>query len=107
MTRRYKDLLAADTRRQILILLAEADNSPRAEADGGLSDGMLQTSLDMTGHRPSIEALHAHLTWLAEQKLVTTRTVGDDIMIAHITRRGDDVAAGRVRIPGVRRHVPQ
>ena len=102
----FHDILIEVMRRQILCLLAAADAAPEAGSDGGLSCGMLQTALDLSGHRAGISSIHTQLRWLAEDErsLVSVRAVGADILIAHITRQGADVAAGRVRVVGVRRH---
>lgn len=90
-----KDVIASDQR--LVILRALADQSY------ALNDSVLQTVLDEFGHKLSRDALRTELAWLAEQQLVTLETVGGRITVATLTERGADVAAGRSKVPGVRR----
>lgn len=57
------------------------------------------------GHVLSADALLTQLAWLDEQGLVTV--LGQQIHIARITTRGDDVASGAARVPGVARPRPR
>ncbi len=94
----YRELLEADRRLVILKALAE---------DPGYShnESVLQSVLDLFGHRVSRDQVRTLLSWLAEQGLVETETVAS-CLVARLTPRGADVAAGRVLVPGVKRPSP-
>ena len=94
----FKDAQRADLRLTVLHLLDSTDGY-------ALSDRLLRSALESFGHRPSLDALRAELAWLAEQGLVTTQDVEGHTM-ATLTARGQDVAQGRARVPGVRRPEP-
>ena len=51
------------------------------------------------------DALGAELAWLAETGLITTQPI-EDALVAHLTRRGADVARGLAIVPGVVRPRP-
>ncbi len=57
------------------------------------------------GHQIGSDRLRADLAWLAEQGLVTVRDTAG-VQIATLSRRGADVALGRVQVPGVKRPLP-
>lgn len=77
-----------------------------SEATGyDLNSSILQDALESFGIRPSRDQLHTDLTWLEEQGLITTHRVGS-VMVAKLTARGADVAAGRAHVPGVKRPGP-
>jgi hypothetical protein len=42
------------------------------------------------------------LHWLAEQAADTLNDVGP-VLVASLTERGQDIAAGRARVPGIKR----
>lgn len=94
----YSQMISADRRLVVLQALAE---------DPGYShnESVLQSILEMFGHQVSRDQLRTMLAWLAEQGLVTTCDVGN-IIVAELTSRGADVAAGRATVPGVRRPAP-
>lgn len=87
-----------DQRLRILEVLAQ---------DGAYShnETVIHRALAALGHQVSADALHTQLAWLAEQGLVTTEEVGT-LLVATLTRRGDDVANGRAKVPGVARPRP-
>jgi hypothetical protein len=58
--------------------------------------------LDKYGHNISRDLVVSHLTWLQEQALLTLENVGG-IQVATLSARGEDVAAGRATVPGVKR----
>ena len=95
----FADLLAAETRLLILSALGE---------DSGYSHNelILQSILDAFGQRVSRDRLRTELHWLAEQGLVTLKDVSG-VLVATLTRRGEDAAVGRVTVPGVRRPRPE
>lgn len=94
----YADIIAEDARLGILQAL-EQDN------DYAHNEYVLQDALGRLGHTMSRDRLRGHLAWLAEQALITTREVGG-VTVAEITARGQDVALGRARVPGVARPRP-
>lgn len=85
----------ADRRLSILLLLAQ-------DAQGSANELLLQEALPSLGHDPSIDAVRADLAFLAECSLITT-TMLHDLVAARITARGEDVAAGRASVPGVKK----
>lgn len=91
--------LREDRRGAILRILLD-------QAGYGANDGVLQIALERVGHRVSIDAIRADVAWLSEQGLasyVEERTC----WVASISQRGEDVAAGRAKVPGVRRPRPE
>jgi DNA-binding transcriptional ArsR family regulator len=90
------DVLASD--RRLVILRSLADQNFE------LNDSVLQVVLDEFGHNVSRDVVRTELSWLAEQGLVTLEDVGKGrVIVATLTERGGDVAAGRAKVPGVRR----
>lgn len=63
---------------------------------------LLQSMLESFGHAVSSDRVHTDLAWLAEQGLVSVDVVAD-VHIAKLLGRGEDVARGRVMVPGVKR----
>ena len=87
--------LTEDRRRVVLRVLAES-------AGYTANEYILQQMLEQFGHVASIDRIRADLAWLHEQQLLTVSQVAD-VHIARITARGQDVAAGRTVVPGVKR----
>lgn len=83
---RRRDILAA--------LLASRDYS--------CNEGLLRTLLRSQGYLVSGSLLRADLTWLADQKLLRLREIGE-VTIATLIERGRDVAEGAEQIEGVER----
>lgn len=95
----YAAVLAEDRRLCILRILQGAPGS-------SANHYVLQTALEsLEGHRVSRDAVKTDLAWLAEQGLVTAEDMPPLVRV-ELTGRGDDVAAGRAVVPGVRRPVP-
>jgi len=94
----YRELLEADRRLVILKALAE---------DPGYShnESVLQSVLDLFGHRVSRDQVRTLLSWLAEQGLVELDRVSS-CLVARLSARGGEVAAGRTVVPGVKRPAP-
>lgn len=91
--------LTEDRRLSILLVLVE---TPGYRANAFLlRDAIGQ----IYGHNASIDQVRTDIAWLAEQALVTARTVGD-VTLATLTTRGADVAAGRASVPGVKKPMP-
>lgn len=91
----FKTLLTEDQRLVILRSLLEMQGY---EANDSIIDSCLETY----GHNISRDLVRSHLSWLAEQGLITLRNV-DDCHIARLTGRGEDVAKGQATVPGVKR----
>ena len=51
------------------------------------------------------DQLRGHLTWMAEQRLVTLAELGG-MKVATLTERGAEIAVGRAHIDGVQRPKP-
>lgn len=85
-------------RRDILSLLQQ-------DADYALNDGLLQSALTELGSPIAYDRLQSQLAWLAEQGLVTLAKLPGTV-VATLTVRGEDIAAGRAMVPGVKRLRP-
>lgn len=94
----YKDLLAQDRRLVILQLL---EKSPGYKA----SQQLLYSALPGFGHEVSLDLVGTDIAWLYDNGCVHTALLGD-VTVATLTQFGQDVAAGRISIPGVRRPGP-
>ncbi len=87
--------LTEDRRLVVLRVLAESSGYTANEF-------ILQQMLEQFGHVVSIDRVRTDLAWLQEQQMLTISDVAD-VQIAHITARGQDVAAGRTVVPGIKR----
>lgn len=94
----FADVLTEDRRLCLLRLLTQA---PAASAN----TYVLHSALQAMGHSCSADQVATDVSWLAEQGLVTVEDLGK-IRVVKLTARGDDVAAGRALVPGVKRPVP-
>ena len=95
---RFSDFARERRRLSALQLLAEAPEYSH-------NDAVLRAGLSAVGHPVSADALRADLAWLAEQGLAAVEAVGE-VRVVRLTERGEDVAAGRARCPGVARPRP-
>ena len=93
----YSETVAKSRRLALLRILAEAPGYSANES-------VLQTALDSLGFRESRDQVRGDISWLAEPGLLTIEDVG--VMVATLSRRGEDVAAGRANHPGVARPSP-
>lgn len=94
----YAEIVAADQRLAILQALQE-------DPDYSHNEHVLGRLLGVIGHQISGDRLRSHLAWLAEQDLVGLADVGG-VQVAKLSRRGEDVALGHAREPGVARPRP-
>lgn len=94
----YAELMDEDRRLVILRLLVDS-------GDYTSNEYLLQTALQRLGHAVGGERLRADLAWLTEQGLITCEHLAG-VVVASLTPRGDDIAAGRERHPGVKRPRP-
>ncbi|PKN07506.1 MAG: hypothetical protein CVU73_12155 [Deltaproteobacteria bacterium HGW-Deltaproteobacteria-8] len=99
----FAQLLSEDRRLVVLRLLSAAPEYT-------LNAFVLRHGLEAVGHAMSTDQLATELAWLAEQGLLDLSAVADvtvgGIIVARLTSRGADVAAGRVVTPGVKRPEP-
>ncbi|WP_405119204.1 ArsR family transcriptional regulator [Pseudomonas leptonychotis] len=91
----YAEYLRQDIRLVILRLLVEM-TAYRANSS------VLTMALDSYGHTLSRDQVKTELSWLAEQGALTLEDVGP-VLVATLTERGQDIAAGRARVPGIKR----
>jgi len=95
----FQTTLTEDRRLSLLLVLAE---TPGYSANAFLlRDAIAQ----IYGHSASIDQVRTDIAWLAEQQLVTSRTVSE-VTLATLTARGADAAAGRAVVPGVKKPMP-
>lgn len=89
----YSDFTATLRRRDILDFLKNCG--------GRLNDEVLREALDRLAYpRLGRQAVREDIFFLAQRGLVKEEWL-DDFLIAHITKRGVEVAEGRVVIEGV------
>jgi hypothetical protein len=93
-----RDILRASARLAILRFLA--DDSDYRLNTSVLEDALVAIGLDLT--RGQIET---ECAWLEERDCVASERVGT-VTVIRLTERGGDVAAGRVRVEGVKRPGP-
>ncbi len=97
------ETIAQERRWTIIRTIADQDNF-------ALSDTSLQVVFDRLRQPVSLDLIHDYLAWLARHGLVSTTTerVGSrDMVMATLTARGEDVALGRERVPGIKRPLSQ
>ncbi len=93
----YDDSLREDRRLSLLQILVSA-------SDYTAHGHLLRQRLASFGHRISFDAVRADLAWLDEQGLIVLAQ--GEIPVATLTLRGEDVARGVARVPGVARKLP-
>lgn len=86
---------------QRLALLQALEQDP----DYSQNEHVLGRMLQAVGHGISSDKLRTHLAWLNEQGLIEVDDVAG-LQVARLTRRGEDAALGRARVPGVARPRP-
>ena len=90
-----EDLIKEHQRLVVLRLLNEAPSYD-------LNESILQDGLNAFGLDISRDGLRTQLSWLKEQGYISIETIGP-IQKAKLTGRGEDVAAGRANVPGIKR----
>ena len=95
----YAESVARHARITALKLLAEAPEYT-------LNESMLRELMAGFAVTYSRDQVAGLLAWLDEQGLATVEDAGG-LRIAKITSRGEDVAAGRAKHPGVKRPGPR
>ncbi|RMX07431.1 ArsR family transcriptional regulator [Allofranklinella schreckenbergeri] len=97
MKKAYATALSEDRRLNILRILAEL---PAWRANSST----LYTLLAQWGHHPSRDQVKSELRWLADQQLLELDEIaGGSVLVATLTERGEDVAAARIVVDGVKR----
>lgn len=91
----FAEYLRQDYRLVILRLLVE-QTAYRANSS------VLTMALDSYGHTLSRDQVKTELNWLAEQGALTLEDIGA-VLVATLTERGQDIATGRARVPGIKR----
>ncbi|EQB32032.1 VpaChn25_0724 family phage protein [Sphingobium ummariense] len=71
------------------------------------NDSVLTTAVESLGLSCTRSQMRAHLSWLQEVGAVTLITPMDGVIVATLTERGGDLAAGRSTIPGIQRPSPK
>lgn len=95
----FGELLTEERRLVILRVLDSA---------GPSNDSVLTTGVAHVGVPSSRDQVRTAMRWLEEQGLLTIEALDDGrVLKAAITERGLDVAAGRARVPGVKRPTPR
>mgnify|MGYP006282082835 CR=1 FL=1 len=95
----YQEQLRQHRRLTILRTLSEAQGFATNES-------VLHDLVTAYGFRDSRDTIRGDLAWLGEQGLVELSEPGG-LMIAELTERGGDVAAGRASQPGVAKPSPK
>lgn len=97
MKKTYATVLSEHRRLIILRILSELP-SYRANSS------VLYSLLNQWGHHPSRDQVKSEMRWLQEQALLDVESIGDgSVLLATLTERGQDVAAGRSIVDGVKR----
>lgn len=95
----FADFHAGHVRLTILRLLVEAPGY-------AANDSVLAQLVNAMGLTSTRDQVRGHLAWLEEQLLVTRAKPAEGIVVATITERGNEVAAGRAIVDGVQRPSP-
>lgn len=98
MAANYEGTVREHLRITLLRLLAE-------QPDYTLNESILADLSTNYGFNPSRDRVRTELAWLREQGLVSTQDLGG-FVVATLSERGEDVANGRVVVPGVKRPRP-
>ena len=94
----YEDLLIEDAR---LVLLRVMYEMPNRRANSSVLCSILDEKFC---HALELADVKRELRWLEEQQLVKIDDVSNGaVLVAKLTERGADVAAGRARVDGVKR----
>lgn len=95
MTKTFSQHLTEDRRLSILLILLQSTAY-------SANEHLMRMGLDGIGHRVSLDTLRADLVWLEEQGALHVKEV-QQIYVATLTARGQDVAEGRAVIPGIKK----
>lgn len=95
MSGSFAEFLRQDQRLVILRLLVEL---PAYTSNSSV----MVSLLEQLGHPMSRDQVKTEIWWLAEQGLVEVNEA-ESVLVFRLLERGADVAAGRARVPGVKR----
>jgi len=95
----YQDHFAKHVRIAILRVL---DSAPGCRANSSI----LHSAVDELGLTASRDQVKGEIAWLGEQGLIKV-VDHDGLLVASLTERGADVAAGRAVVPGIQRPTPR
>jgi hypothetical protein len=93
----FREAVREDQRLRVLQALTRAPDYTAPAA-------LLLADLRIHGHAVPSDALRAQLAWLDEAGLIIL--MGDLVPVARLTQRGEEVASGTARHPGVARPGP-
>lgn len=96
---KFEEIFRQDRRLTILKMLAGASGYQANQY-------LLHMALPDMGHDVSEDVIRGDLDWLAEQGLVTVRELDGGLVVAKLSKRGDDVQSGRATCTGVKRPRP-
>lgn len=96
----YQAHFARHLRLAMLRLLTEAPGY-------ALNSSIMTDALAELGLSASRDQVRSELAWLAEQGLALCDELPGGLMVATLTERGGDAAAGRAIVPGVQRPGPK
>ncbi|EPA9110270.1 VpaChn25_0724 family phage protein [Serratia plymuthica] len=91
----FADFLREDQRLVMLRFLAEMPSYSS-------NSSVIYQALTRYGHAPSRDQVKTELRWLEDQGLLRVDDI-ETVLVARLTERGADVAAGRAIVPGVKR----
>lgn len=94
-TMSFADFLREDQRLVMLRFLAEMPSYSS-------NSSVIYQALTRYGHAPSRDQVKTELRWLEDQGLLRLDDI-ETVLVARLTERGADVAAGRAIVPGVKR----
>lgn len=92
---KFADHMTAD--RRLVLLRVLLDSSAYTA-----NEYILQQMAEQLGHVASADLIRTDLAWLREQGLISLDQVAD-VHIGRLSARGEDVARGRIEVPGVKR----
>lgn len=96
MSFNYKEHSIEDRRLVVLRLLKEGD--------GYCNESILYHGVVGAGHvRATREIVREDLEWLRDRNLVTHEFFQETVLVAHLTARGRNVAAGKETVEGVKK----
>jgi hypothetical protein len=93
----FAEHLAEDRRLVILLLLIEAQ--------GVANESVLRSGLEAIGHISGLtrERLREDLQFLEECGCIRQQWYGDKVVVAHLKKRGTEIAQGRIIVEGIKR----
>jgi len=94
MSRMAAREIQRDRRLRVLLILEHAPGRTSNES-------VLKSALGSLGHVVTTDLLRTELCWLQEQGLIAVSQTEDDLYLARLLSRGQDVASGAAQQPGV------